>query len=113
MSPHPGFGGNLSKAEQRREWLKGKFKLKDGSFLYVGQIADNATSAELNAKTLGKLVFVFGDELDDHDCELKPFGIDHVLERYATVIRRLRGARLQHGACCNRPRIFPLGAGTR
>jgi hypothetical protein len=88
----PGFGGNLSKAEQRREWLKGKFKLKEGSFLYVGQIADNTASAALNAKALGKLVFVFGDELDDHDCELKPFGIDHVLERYATVIRRLRGA---------------------
>lgn len=88
----PGFGGNLSKAEQRREWLKSKFKLKEGSFLHVAQIADNTASAELNAKALGKLVFVFGDELDDHDCELKPFGIDHVLERYATVIRRLRGA---------------------
>jgi len=88
----PGFDGNLSKAEQRREWLKGKFRLKESSFLYVGQIADNTASAALNAKALGRLVFVFGDELDDHDCELKPFGIDHVLERYATVIRRLRGA---------------------
>jgi hypothetical protein len=88
----PGFDGNLSKAEQRREWLKGKFRLKESSFLYVGQIADNTASAALNAKALGRLVFVFGDELDDHDCELKPFGIDRVLERYATVIRRLRGA---------------------
>lgn len=88
----PGFAGNLSDAAQRREWLKQKYKLKDGSFLFVEQVADSTTSAELSAKTLGKLVFVFADELDDHDCELKPFGIEHVLERYATVIRRLRDA---------------------
>jgi len=37
-------------------------------------------------------VFVFADELDDHDCWLKPFGLDQNLERYATVIRRLRAA---------------------
>jgi hypothetical protein len=87
-----GFAGNLSDAAQRREWLKQKYKLKDGSFLFVEQVADSTTSAELNAKTLGKLVFVFADELDDHDCWLKPFGLDQNLERYATVIRRLRAA---------------------
>jgi len=88
----PGFSGNLSKADQRREWLRAKFKLKECSCLDIAQIADNTASATLSAKALGKLIFVFGDELDDHDCELKPFGIDHVLDRYATVIRRLRGA---------------------
>ena len=88
----PGFAGNLSKAGERREWLKQRFKLKDTSFLDVAQVADSSASPELSAKVLGKLVFVFGDELDDHDCQLKPFGIEHVLERYATVIRRLRGA---------------------
>jgi len=87
-----GFAGNLSDAAQRREWLKQKYKLKDGSFLSVEQVADSTTSADLSAKTLGKLVFVFADELDDHDCWLKPFGLDQNLERYATVIRRLRAA---------------------
>lgn len=87
-----GFTGNLSEAAQRREWLKQKYKLKDVSFLLVEQLADSATSVDLSAKTLGKLAFVFADELDDHDCWLKPFGIDQNLERYATVIRRLRTA---------------------
>jgi hypothetical protein len=87
-----GFAGNLSDAAQRRAWLKQKYKLKDGSFLSVEQAADSTTSADLSAKTLGKLVFVFADELDDHDCWLKPFGLDQNLERYATVIRRLRAA---------------------
>jgi PglZ domain len=86
----PGFEGNLSDAGKRRDWLKQRFKLKDRSFLSVSQAADPASPVELNAKNLGRLVFVFGDELDDHDCQLKPFGIEHVLERYATVIRRLR-----------------------
>lgn len=87
-----GFTGNLSEAAQRREWLKQKYKLKDANFLSIEQVADSTTAAELNAKTLGKLVFVFADELDDHDCWLKPFGFDQNLERYATVIRRLRAA---------------------
>ena len=86
------FPGNLSEAAQRREWLKQKYKLKDGNFLSIEQVADGTTSTELSAKALGKLVFVFADELDDHDCCLKPFGIDQNLERYATVIRRLRAA---------------------
>jgi hypothetical protein len=88
-----GFGGDLTEAEQRREWLKSTFKLKDKAVrLTVTEIAD-ATSVEwLSAKALGRLVFVFGDELDDHDCVLKPFGLDQTLERYATVIRKLRSA---------------------
>jgi hypothetical protein len=87
-----GFTGNLSEAAQRREWLKQKYKLKNESFLFVEQVADSTTSGDLSAKTLGRLVFVFADELDDHDCWLKPFGLDQNLERYATVIRRLRAA---------------------
>jgi hypothetical protein len=86
----PGFEGNLSDAGKRRDWLKQRFQLKDGSFLSVSQVADPASPVDVNAKDLGRLVFVFGDELDDHDCQLKAFGIEHVLERYATVIRRLR-----------------------
>jgi hypothetical protein len=88
-----GFDGDLTEAEQRREWMKSTFKLKDkAARLTVTEIA-NASSLEwLSAKTLGRLVFIFGDELDDHDCVLKPFGFDPTLERYATVIRKLRSA---------------------
>ena len=88
-----GFGGDLTEADQRREWLKSTFKLKDRAVrLTVTEIADASSQESLSAKTLGRLVFVFGDELDDHDCVLKPFGLDQTLERYATVIRKLRSA---------------------
>jgi len=88
-----GFAGDLTEAEQRREWLKSTFKLKDkAARLTVNEIADAASPEWLSAKALGRLVFVFGDELDDHDCVLKPFGLDQTLERYATVIRKLRSA---------------------
>jgi PglZ domain len=86
-----GFDGNLARAEQRREWLKSALKLKDrAAKLTVDEIADASATDWLHARTLGRLVFVFGDELDDHDCVLKPFGLDQTLERYATVIRKLR-----------------------
>jgi hypothetical protein len=88
----PGFSGNLSMANQRREWLKRRFKLKDTSFLALDEVADSTKTPDLSAKSLGKLIFVFADELDDHDCALKPIGLGQQLERYAGVIRRLRGA---------------------
>jgi len=88
-----GFSGDLTEADQRREWLKATFKLKDKAVrLTVTEIADASSLEWLSAKTLGRLLFVFGDELDDHDCVLKPFGLDQTLERYATVIRKLRSA---------------------
>ena len=86
----PGFQGNLSQAGERREWLKQAFKLKDKSFLSVDQVADPGQSDAVTTKTHGKIVFVFGDEADDHDCVLKPYGLDQTLDRYATVVRRLR-----------------------
>lgn len=87
------FGGDLTEADQRREWLKTHFKLKEKAVrLSVPEIADATSTEWLIAKTLGRLVFVFGDDLDDHDCVLKPFGLDQTLERYATVIRKLRSA---------------------
>lgn len=88
-----GFDGDLAEADQRREWLKSTFKLKEkATRLTVAEIA-NASSLEwLSAKALGRLVFVFGDELDDHDGVLKPFGLDQTLERYASVVRKLRSA---------------------
>jgi len=86
-----GFDGNLARAEQRREWLRRTYKLKERAVeLTVDEIADASAADWLSAKALGRLVFVFGDELDDHDCVLKPFGLEATLERYATVIRKLR-----------------------
>jgi hypothetical protein len=65
---------------------------KGGAILSVGQVAD--ASAELSVKTLGRLVFVFGDELDvdGHEDRLEPAGLDEHLERYAKAIRRLSRA---------------------
>lgn len=88
----PGFAGNLSRSDQRRAWLKQRFKLKDANFLTIDAVADTAKTPDLSAKALGRLVFVFADELDDHDCWLKPLGLDLQLERYASAIRRLRAA---------------------
>lgn len=88
----PGFAGNLSKSDQRRAWLKQRFKMKDANFLGIDDVADSAKTPDLSAKTLGRLVFVFADELDDHDCWLKPIGLDAQLERYASAVRRLRAA---------------------
>jgi len=54
----PDFSGNLAMADQRKEWLKKRFKLKDESFLSLDDVADPATTPDLSAKALGKLVFV-------------------------------------------------------
>jgi hypothetical protein len=36
------------------------------------------------------LLFVFADELDDHEGNLKPHGLDREIERYAALLRQLR-----------------------
>ena len=54
----------------------------------------NQASEPLNAKALGRLVFVFGAELDSdgHDGRLKIAGSGYHLDRYAKVVRKLRSA---------------------
>ena len=84
------FAGNLAEAAQRREWLKQNFKVKDQAFLSIDQVVNSDSPEAISAKTLGRLIFVFGDELDDHEGSLKPFGLDAVIERYASLIRRLQ-----------------------
>ena len=86
------FAGNLAEAAQRREWLKQNFKVKDQAFLSIDQVLNNDSPEMISTKSLGRLVFVFGDELDDHDGVLKPFGLDGVIDRYASLIRRLQTA---------------------
>ncbi|PZV09629.1 MAG: hypothetical protein DCF22_18240 [Leptolyngbya sp.] len=85
-----GFSGNLAKADQRREWLKQTFKLKDKSLLWVEDALNADIPDATSSKTLGKLAFIFGDDLDDHDGTLKPFGLNPTIERYVSLIRRLR-----------------------
>lgn len=84
------FVGDLTQANQRRAWLKQTYKLKDNSLLSVTDILDSDLPDAITAKALGKLIFVFGDDFDDHDGALKPFGLDQTVERYAIAIRRLR-----------------------
>lgn len=86
------FSGNLAEAAQRREWLKQNLKVKDQAFLSIEQVINSDTPEAISTKSLGRLIFVFGDELDDHDGVLKPFGLDNVIDRYASLIRRLQAA---------------------
>ncbi len=87
-----GFSGNLSIAENRQKWLKKKHKLKDHAMRTIENVLNPETANIISVKSLGKLVFVFGDDFDDHDEKLKPLGLDQILERYARVVRRLRSA---------------------
>lgn len=85
-----GFPGNLADAAQRRAWLKQVYRLKDSCFLWIKDVIEGATDKPVTVRALGKLVFVFGDDLDDHDDKLKAFGLDMVIERYAATVRKLR-----------------------
>ncbi|MEI6306320.1 MAG: PglZ domain-containing protein, partial [Deltaproteobacteria bacterium] len=87
-----GFLGDLSVAAKRQDWLQKNYKLKDSAFFSVEHVIDHDSIEQISSKSLGKLVFVIGDDLDDHDGKLKPFGMDQVLERYSRAIRRLRSA---------------------
>ena len=84
------FAGNLAEAAQRREWLKQNYKVKDQAFLSIDQVLNSDSPETISSKTLGRMVFIFGDELDDHEGVLKPFGLDSVIDRYASLIRRLQ-----------------------
>jgi hypothetical protein len=86
------FAGNLADASQRREWLKQNFKVKDQAFLSIDQVLNCDSPDLISTKVLGRLLFVFGDELDDHEGALKPYGLDGVIDRYASLIRRLQTA---------------------
>ena len=88
-----GFAGNLSQAAQRRDWVRQRYKLKDRAILSVDDVLNQA-SEPLNAKALGRLVFIFGAELDSdgHDGRLKIAGRGYHLDRYAKVVRKLRSA---------------------
>jgi len=85
------FSGDLAVASDRKDWLKSAFGLKDKSLLSVAAVLGTSTDM-VSVKSLGRLVFVFGDEFDaeGHDGRLKLTGCDAHLDRYWQVMRRLR-----------------------
>jgi len=86
------FQGDLTQAAVRREWLKQTYKLKDKSLMSVAAVVDSDAPDEINAKALGRLVFVFGAEFDTegHEGQLQLTGSSYHLDRYAQAVRRLR-----------------------
>lgn len=84
----PEFSGNLAVKRDRIDWLKQNYKLSDANFQQIGEVLDG--SVRVNVKESGHLLFVFAEELDDHEGNLKPYGLDREIERYATLLRQLR-----------------------
>jgi len=84
--------GDLTVADNRREWLKTTYRVKERAFLAISEIIDPKTSKEMTVKTLGKHIFIFGSEFDSegHEGQLQITGADEHLERYARAIRKLR-----------------------
>lgn len=83
-----GFSGNLAEKSERIKWLKQTYKLADNAFRQIGAVLDGAE--KVSVKENGRLLFVFADELDDHEGNLKPHGLDREVKRYADLLRRLR-----------------------
>ena len=83
--------GDLTVAEDRRAWLRRRFKLKPASITNVKSVLDLPPPG---TKEAGRWLFVFGDEFDTqgHEGELQFTGADDHIERYVRVVRRLRDA---------------------
>ena len=84
----PGFNGNLALKSDRVKWLKQTYKVLDSSFRQIGEVLDGAEKVSVAGN--GRLLFVFADELDDHEGNLVPYGLDREIERYAALLRQLR-----------------------
>lgn len=87
-----GFAGNIVQMAARREWMKNTFKIKDKNIISVDDVLDTEKQDVINVRSLGKLIFVFGNVLDfeGHEGQLKLTGCEEHLDRYAKVLRRLR-----------------------
>jgi len=83
-----GFSGNLAVKADRKGWLKQTYNISDTNFRQIGEVLDGSDS--INVKESGHLLFVFADELDDHEGNLKPHGLDREIERYTALLRQLR-----------------------
>lgn len=90
-----GFSGNLGILAKRRDFLAGHFKLRDKKSKHFTTIKKilAASPDEINVKDLGKILFVFGDQLDKegHDDELQFSGTETILDHYVRVVKLLQG----------------------
>jgi len=92
----PHIKGNLAIAENRRDYLRNYYHLQEKKaryFLTVKELLDMPPENR-TYRTLGKMAFVYGDELDKegHDDQLIVTGADDHISRYERVIRVLRNA---------------------
>lgn len=89
-----GFTGNLAVLAKRRDFLSGHFKLRETKAKHFKTIKEILTASpdDVNAKNLGKILFVFGDQLDKegHDDELQFSGAEEILDRYIRVVKLLQ-----------------------
>lgn len=88
------YSGNLALLAKRRDFLSGQMKLKDKKgkhFITVTELLKTSPD-DISVKDLGKILFVFGDQLDKegHDDELQLSGAEDILERYARIVRLLQ-----------------------
>jgi hypothetical protein len=85
---------NLSLAENRREWLKKRYKLAPEHFVSLPD-ALGGNISEAPEKGENARLFLFDALIDKlgHDEELEPLGTEQVKERYAAIIERLRDKR--------------------
>jgi hypothetical protein len=83
--------GDLTLSASRKEWLRRRFKLKPEAILDVKSVLEEAPPSPREA---GRMVFVFGSELDvqGHEDELRFTGAEDLLARYGRAILRLRDA---------------------
>ena len=89
-----GFTGNLSILSRRRDFLAAHFKLRETKTKHFTTVKEilSASPDDINAKDLGKILFVFGDQLDKegHDDELQFSGAEDILDRYVRVVKLLQ-----------------------
>lgn len=89
-----GFTGNLGILAKRRDFLSGRYKLRETKTKHFKTIHEILTASpdDINAKNLGKILFVFGDQLDKegHDDELRFSGAEEILDRYVRVVKLLQ-----------------------
>jgi hypothetical protein len=86
--------GDMTIADNRREWLRATYKVTGKAFLTISEIIEPTTKIDFTVRTLGKLLFIFGSEFDQegHEGQLKFDRIETHLERYSRAIRKLRDA---------------------
>lgn len=83
-----GFDGDLSWANNRREWLKQNLDVKD--WLEIDQVLDGESLKKPSRAR--RLIAVHGDEFDSHDGQLKITGAEDHLRRYVQAVYKLRDA---------------------